>query len=171
MTESHPTPARADHVVNSSRIDDVDKQIISLLQVDGRLAYSAIGRQARISEASVRSRVHNLRRQGIIQIVAVTSPLDLGLIWAQINLRVAGDRLEAVAEAVAELPQVDYVSICAGNFDIIVGVVAHDREEVFDVLVNHIRTIPGVEQADFLLNLKILKDNYEWSPAEGPTGP
>jgi Lrp/AsnC family transcriptional regulator for asnA, asnC and gidA len=62
------------------------------------------------------------------------------------------------------------VSICAGNFDIIVGVVAHDREEVFDVLVNHIRTIPGVEQADFLLNLKILKDNYEWSPAESPAG-
>ena len=62
----------------------------------------------------------------------------------------------------------DYVSICAGDFDIIVGVVAHDREELLDVLVNHIRTIPGIEQADFVLNLKILKDNYEWSPGEPP---
>ncbi len=68
----------------------------------------------------------------------------------------------------AELPQVDYVSICAGNFDIIVGIVAHDREELMDVLVNHVRTIPGIVQAEFLLNLKILKDNYEWSPGEGP---
>jgi Lrp/AsnC family transcriptional regulator for asnA, asnC and gidA len=63
---------------------------------------------------------------------------------------------------------VDYVSICAGDFDIIVGVVAHDREELLDVLVNHVRTIPGIEQADFVLNLKILKDNYEWSPGEPP---
>jgi Lrp/AsnC family transcriptional regulator for asnA, asnC and gidA len=76
--------------------------------------------------------------------------------------------LEAAAEEVAELPQVDYVSICAGSFDVIVGVVAHDREELMDVLVNHIRTIPGVERADFLLHLKVLKDNYEWSPGEGP---
>ena len=151
-------------------LDKTDIAIIGHLQVDGRRAYTAIAKDLGISEASVRQRVARLLRTNIIQIVAVTSPLDLGLIWAQINLRVAGDRLEAVAEAVAELPQVDYVSICAGNFDILVGVVAHDREEVFDVLVNHIRTIPGVEQADFLLNLKILKDNYEWSPAESPAG-
>jgi Lrp/AsnC family transcriptional regulator for asnA, asnC and gidA len=151
-------------------LDKTDIAIIGHLQVDGRRAFTAIAKDLGISEASVRQRVARLLRTNIIQIVAVTSPLDLGLIWAQINLRVAGDRLEEVAEAVAELPQVDYVSICAGNFDIIVGVVAHDREEVFDVLVNHIRTIPGVEQADFLLNLKILKDNYEWSPAESPAG-
>jgi Lrp/AsnC family transcriptional regulator for asnA, asnC and gidA len=85
-----------------------------------------------------------------------------------VHLRVEGSRLEAVAEEVAELPQVDYVSICAGNFDVVVGIVAHDREELTDVLVNHIRSIPGIVQAEFLLNLKILKDNYEWSPGEGP---
>src|SRR5665647_3848702 len=85
----------------------------------------------------------------------------------RVHRRVQSERLEAVAEEVAELPQVDYVSICAGNFDIIVGIVAHDREELMNVLVNHIRTIPGIVQAEFLLNLKILKDNYEWSPDEG----
>ena len=151
-------------------LDKIDIAIIGHLQIDGRRAFTAIAKDLGISEASVRQRVARLLRTNIIQIVAVSSPLDLGLIWAQIHLRVAGDRLEAVAEAVAELPQVDYVSICAGNFDIIVGVVAHDREELFDVLVNHIRTIPGIEQADFLLNLKILKDNYEWSPGGEPGG-
>ncbi len=151
-------------------LDKTDIAIIGHLQIDGRKAFTAIAKDLGISEASVRQRVARLLRTNVIQIVAVTSPLDLGLIWAQINLRVAGAHLEAVAAAVAELPQVDYVSICAGNFDIIVGVVAHDREELMDVLVNQIRMIPGVEQAEFLLNLKILKDNYEWSPAESPAG-
>jgi Lrp/AsnC family transcriptional regulator, regulator for asnA, asnC and gidA len=149
-------------------LDKTDIAIISHLQADGRRAFTSIAKDLGISEASVRQRVARLLRTNIIQIVAVSSPLDLGLMWAQIHLRVKGDRIEAVAEAVAELPQVDYVSICAGDFDIIVGVVAHDREELLDVLVNHIRTIPGIEQADFVLNLKILKDNYEWSPGEPP---
>jgi Lrp/AsnC family transcriptional regulator, regulator for asnA, asnC and gidA len=147
-------------------LDRIDIGIITHLQQDGRRPFTAIAKQLGISEASVRQRVARLLRAGIIQIVAVSSPLDLGLIWAQLNLRVAGHRIEAVAEEVAKLPQVDYVSICAGNVDIIVGVVAHDREELLDVLVNQIRTIPGVDHAEFLLNLKILKDNYEWSPVE-----
>jgi Lrp/AsnC family transcriptional regulator for asnA, asnC and gidA len=149
-------------------LDKLDIAIIGHLQVDGRRAYTTIAKDLGISEASVRQRVTRLLRTRVIQIVAVSSPLDLGLLWAQVHLRVEGKRLEAVAEEVAELPQVDYVSICAGSVDIIVGIVAHDREELMDVLVDHIRTIPGIVQAEFLLNLKILKDNYEWSPGEGP---
>jgi Lrp/AsnC family transcriptional regulator for asnA, asnC and gidA len=149
-------------------LDKTDIAIIGHLQVDGRRAFTAIAKDLGISEASVRQRVARLLRTNVIQIVAVSSPLDLGLIWAQVHLRVKGERLEAVAEEVAELQQVDYVSICAGNYDIIVGIVAHDREELMEVLVNRIRAIPGVDQADCLLNLKILKDNYEWSPGESP---
>lgn len=147
-------------------LDKIDLGIIGHLQVDGRRPFTSIAKDLGISEASVRQRVGRLLRAKIIQIVAVSSPLDLGLIWAQIHLRVKGTRIDQVAEAVAELPQVDYVSICAGDVDIIAGVVAHDREELFDVLINHIRTIPGIEQANVVLNLKILKDNYEWSPGE-----
>ena len=148
-------------------LDTTDIAIISHLQQDGRRAFTTIAKELGISEASVRQRVSRLLRTNVIQIVAVSSPLDLGLIWGQVQLRVAGDRLEAVAE-LAELPQVDFVSICAGDYDIIVGVVAHDREELLDVLVNHIRTIPGIDQAEFLLQLRVLKDNYEWSPGEHP---
>jgi len=149
-------------------LDKTDIAIIGHLQVDGRRAYTTIAKDLGISEASVRQRVARLLRTKVIQIVAVSSPLDLGLIWAQVHLRVEGERLEAIAEEVAELPQVDYVSICAGSFDIIVGIVAHDREELMDVIVDHVRTIPGIVQAEFLLHLKVLKDNYEWSPGEGP---
>jgi Lrp/AsnC family transcriptional regulator for asnA, asnC and gidA len=149
-------------------LDQIDIAIIGHLQIDGRRAYTTIAKDLGISEASVRQRVARLLRTKVIQIVAVSSPLDLGLMWAQVHLRVEGSRLEAVAEAVAELPQVDYVSICAGSFDIIVGIVAHDREELMDVLVNRIRTIPGITRSDFLLNLKILKDNHDWSPDASP---
>ena len=161
MTESHPTPARADHVVNSSRIDDVDKQIISLLQVDGRLAYSAIGRQTNISEASVRSRVHNLRRQGIIQIVAVTDPLQLGFSHeAMVSIRVASDT-SAVADALAEIEEIDFIVLVAGSFDILIEVVADD-DEGFLELIQRIRAVAGEGTVRVHPYLKTWKQEYSW---------
>src|SRR5450756_880089 len=91
-------------------LDKTDIAIIGHLQVDGRRAYTTIAKDLGISEASVRQRVARLLRTNVIQIVAVSSPLDPGLFRAQVHLRVEGERLEAVAEEVAELPQVDYVS-------------------------------------------------------------
>jgi Lrp/AsnC family transcriptional regulator, regulator for asnA, asnC and gidA len=147
-------------------LDKTDIAIIGHLQADGRRPFTTIAKDLGISEASVRQRVSRLLRQKVIQIVAVSSPLDLGLMWAQVHLRVRGDAIEQVAQAVADLPQVDFVSVCAGDVDIIAGLVAHDRDELYEVLVNHIRTIPGIEQADMVLHLRVLKDTYEWSPGE-----
>ncbi len=147
-------------------LDKTDIAIIGHLQADGRRAFTTIAKDLGISEASVRQRVSRLLRHKVMQIVAVSSPLDLGLMWAQVQLRVRGDAIEQVAQAVADLPQVDFVSVCAGDVDLIVGIVAHDRDELYEVLVNHIRTIPGIEQADMVLHLRVLKDTYEWSPGE-----
>ena len=148
-------------------LDRIDIAIITHLQQDGRTPYTTIAKDLGISEASVRQRVARLINRKVIQIVAVSSPLDLGLLWSQVHLRVAGDRLDEVAQTVAKLREVDYVSICAGGFDIIVGVVSKDREDLQDLLVNKIRPIPGIERAEHVLILKVLKDNYEWSPKDG----
>jgi Lrp/AsnC family transcriptional regulator, regulator for asnA, asnC and gidA len=152
-------------------LDKTDIAIIGQLQTDGRRAFTSIAKDLGISEASVRQRVSRLLRQNLIQIVAVSSPLDLGLLWAQVHMRVRGDSIERVAQAVAELPKVDYVSICAGNVDVIAGLVAQDREELYEVLVNDIRSIPGIERADMVLHLRVLKDTYEWSPGESAERP
>lgn len=146
-------------------LDSIDARIITHLQEDGRRPYTTIARDLGISEASVRQRVSRLLKRKVIQIVAASSPLDLGLLSAQIDIRVAGDRLQESAEQIAALPEVDFVGICAGRFDLTVGVVCRDREALFDLLVNRIRPIPGILEAEVLLMLKVLKDNYQWSPA------
>ena len=146
-------------------LDTIDARIITHLQEDGRRPYTTIARDLGISEASVRQRVSRLLKRKVIQIVAASSPLDLGLLAAQIDIRVAGDKLQQAAAQIAALPEVDFVGICAGRFDLTVGVVCRDREALFDLLVNRIRPIPGILEAEVLLMLKVLKDNYQWSPA------
>ena len=146
-------------------LDSIDARIITHLQDDGRRPYTAIARDLGISEASVRQRVARLLKRNIIQIVAASSPLDLGLLSAQIDIRVAGDRLKQAASEIASLPEVAFVGICAGRFDLTVGVVCRDREDLFDLLVDRIRPIPGILEAEVLLMLKVLKDDHGWSPA------
>src|SRR5450759_4038277 len=78
-------------------LDKTDIAIIGHLQVDGRRAYTTIAKDLGISEASVRQRVARLLRTNVIQIVAVSSPLDLGLIWAQMYLRPDQPQVERAA--------------------------------------------------------------------------
>jgi Lrp/AsnC family transcriptional regulator for asnA, asnC and gidA len=146
-------------------LDSIDARIITHLQEDGRRPYTTIARDLGISEASVRQRVSRLIKRKVIQIVAASSPLDLGLLSAQIGVRVAGEKLQQAAAQLAALPEVDFVGICAGRFDITVGVVCRNREALFDLLVNRVRPIPGILETEMLLMLRVLKDNYQWSPA------
>src|SRR5215203_913972 len=100
-------------------LDEVSKAIIEQLQQDGRRSYAAIGKVVGLSEAAVRQRVQRLIDSGVMQVVAVTDPLELGFArQAMVGIRVTG-RLEPVADALAELPEVDYVVITAGSYDLL----------------------------------------------------
>ena len=61
-----------------TRLDDTAKRIIELLQVDGRQSYAAIAKDVGLSEAAVRQRVQRLLDAEVMQIVAVTDPLQVG---------------------------------------------------------------------------------------------
>ena len=99
-----------------SGVDDVGKRLIEQLQQDGRRSYAAIGKVVGLSEAAVRQRVQRLLDTGVMQIVAVTDPMELGFArQAMIGLTVEGP-LEPVADALAEMEEIEYVVITAGSF-------------------------------------------------------
>src|SRR3954451_2475521 len=99
-----------------THLDDVSKAIIEQLQQDGRRAYARIGEAVGLSEAAVRQRVQKLIESGVMQIVAVTDPLELGFgRQAMIGVPVDGP-IEPVADALAEMDEIEYVVITAGGF-------------------------------------------------------
>jgi len=148
--------------------DETDRRIIGHLQEDGRRPYTTIAKDLGLSEAGVRQRVARLIRTKVIQIVAVSDPLDLGYMRAEVLLHVEGDRMTQVAEALAALPQVDFVALCAGPHDISANLVCRDHKELLDLLVHRVREIPGVRHTETSVYLKVVKDSYEWSPLEHP---
>ncbi|WP_406637206.1 Lrp/AsnC family transcriptional regulator [Amycolatopsis sp. WGS_07] len=143
-------------------VDDISKQIIAQLQEDGRRPYATIGKAVGLSEAAVRQRVQRLSDSGVIQIVAVSDPLQIGLFrQAMVAITVDGP-LEPVADALAEMDEIEYVVLCAGRFDVLCEVLCADDEALLDVISNRIRTLPGVRTAETLVYLKLRKQSYQW---------
>ena len=143
-------------------LDDVSKAIIEQLQQDGRSPYATIGKAVGLSEAAVRQRVQKLHDAGVMQIVAVTDPLQLGFARsAMIGIRVSGDA-EAVADKMASMAEVDYLVVCAGNFDILAEIVAEDDDHLLEVINRKIRGIPEVTSTETFVYLKLRKQIYAW---------
>ncbi len=143
-------------------LDAISKAIIEQLQADGRRPYAAIGKAVGLSEAAVRQRVQRLVESGVVQIVAVTDPLQVGFTrQAMIGIKAEGN-LQALADALAEIPEVDYVVITAGAFDILVEVVCEDDEHLLEVLNQQMRTLDGVRTTETFVYLKLRKQLYNW---------
>jgi Lrp/AsnC family transcriptional regulator, regulator for asnA, asnC and gidA len=143
-------------------LDDVSKAIIEQLQEDGRRPYATIGRAVGLSEAAVRQRVQRLLDSGVIQIVAVTDPLQVGFPrQAMIGIRCEGD-VEEVASRLADMPDVDYVVITAGGFDLMVEVVCEDDDHLLELVSKRIRAVPSVRTTETFVYLKLQKQLYNW---------
>ena len=148
--------------VQPAPLDETSKRIIEQLQEDGRRPYAAIGKAVGLSEAAVRQRVQRLLDSGVMQIVAVTDPLQVGFTrQAMIGLRVEGD-LNIVADRLAEFAEVDYVVVTAGSFDLLVEVVCEDDDHLLDLLSQRIRALPGVRGTETFVYLKLRKQLYNW---------
>jgi Lrp/AsnC family transcriptional regulator, regulator for asnA, asnC and gidA len=143
-------------------LDDVSKRIIEQLQEDGRRPYATIGKAVGLSEAAVRQRVQRLLDSGVIQIVAVTDPMQVGFSrQAMIGLRVHGD-LTAVADQLADMAEVEYVVITAGSFDLLIEVVCEDDDHLLDLISQRLRALPGVVSTETFVYLKLRKQLYNW---------
>lgn len=146
----------------SVSLDDVSKGIIEQLQEDGRRSYAEIGKAVGLSEAAVRQRVQKLTDAGVMQVVAVTDPMQLGFYrQAMIGLKVTGDTL-VVAEDLARMPAIDYVVLTAGSFDILAEVVCENDDDLIELLNRRIRAIDGVLSTETFVYLKLHKQFYNW---------
>ncbi|WP_460774391.1 Lrp/AsnC family transcriptional regulator [Microbacterium sp. GXF7504] len=144
------------------QLDDVSKRLIELLQEDGRRSYGELGRAVGLSEAAARQRVARMVEAGVIQIVAVTDPMQLGFHrMAMLGIRVTGDP-RPIAEQLAALEQLAYVVVTLGSFDILAEAVCEDDDDLVELVLTRIRSIPGVAHVEPLHYAGLYKDHYNW---------
>jgi len=150
-------------------LDDVSRAIIEQLQQDGRRSYARIASAVGLSEAAVRQRVQRLLEAGVVQVVGVTDPMQVGFSrQAMVGVRARGDT-RGVADTLAAFDEVDYVVLTAGSFDVLAEVVCEDDEALLDV-VNRIRGVDGVDSTESFVYLGLRKQTYAWGTRAGSSG-
>ena len=148
-------------------LDPIDRRIVAALQHDGRRPFTRIAADLGLSEAAVRQRVARLQDSGVMQIVAVADPAVLGFkAIAMVGISVDGRSRTRVAEAVRRLPEVSYLVLTAGSYDLLAEVICVDNDHLLRLLSEDLAGIEGVRATDTFVYLKLVKEAYTWSLAE-----
>ena len=135
----------------------LDRAIIGHLTEDGRKPFLQIARDLNISEGQVRLRVRQLADRGVARVMAIANPLGLGYTttaWIAIGVETTRSAT-SVADELSALPDVTYVAICAGRFDIFAEVACTSTNELLELLERDIRTITGVNRVETSIYLDL----------------
>ncbi len=152
-------------------MDELDRLILQTLQEDGRTPFTEIARLAGVSETTVRLRYRNLVEQGVIRTVGVVDPYALGFdAPAVIAVKVEPGATEQVAKKIVELPEVSYLVMTLGSYDLIVEVFCRNLPHLTALITRQIQLIPGVRSTETLVIARTYKLSYGWSPAPGLAG-
>jgi Lrp/AsnC family transcriptional regulator for asnA, asnC and gidA len=165
LRRAHAQPAstadrRRGPVSAPRRIDALDQRIIEALQENGRESFRRIAAELGVSEATVRARYARLCADDILQVVGVTNPLGLGFEQALVGVKTAGSP-QPVADEIASWDEADYVVITAGQYDLVVELVASHRRELLE-LTDRMRALGGVVSTETFLYLDMVKQLYDW---------
>jgi len=149
-------------------MDDLDKLILHTLQEDGRAPFTQIAKEAGVSETTIRTRYRNLIEEGIIRSVGIVDPYTLGFeAPALIGATVEPGTVDQVARVIAEIPEVSYLVMTLGRFDLMIEVFCRDLPHFTRLLTEQIQGIPGVSSTETLMIARSYKLSYRWSPVLG----
>lgn len=147
----------------SSNLDSVDRQIVCMLQRDGRTSNVEMARRIGVSEATVRKRLDRLVSDGVVRIAALPDPARVGLNTVTfITLDVDLSNLDRIAAQLGRCPQVRAIYYTTGENDLVVEAWFQSSQQLLSFLTQELATIPGIRQVATSHMLRTLKDPADW---------
>ncbi|MFC2025599.1 Lrp/AsnC family transcriptional regulator [Chloroflexota bacterium] len=146
-------------------MDDLDLLILKALQEDGRTPFTQIAKKVGVAESTIRSRYAGLVERGIVQTIAVIDPFSVGYNSpALIGISTESGAIISVAQTLEQMPEVSYLVLTLGGYDLMVEVFCRDRAHLTDLITNQIQSIPGIRATETLVIGKIFKLSFFWQP-------
>ncbi|QQE80170.1 Lrp/AsnC family transcriptional regulator [Alicyclobacillus sp. SO9] len=143
------------------QIDELDLKIISHLQEDGRRSFREIADDVGVAERTVRLRVAQLREHNVLQIVGVVNPIKAGLQFVTIiQLSILGPQLEACIQALQKAPQIRFITLTSGEYQLLIQVVTKSHRHFLEVESNILRQIDGIRKMNVIVEMDVLKNEF-----------
>jgi len=144
-------------------LSKIDRNILSIMQNDGRISYAALARQVGLTTTPCIERVRRLERDGYIrQYSTVLNPeqLDAGfIVFVQIRLdRTSKDTFAQFKEAVLELPEVQECYLVSGSFDYLIKARLADMAAYRVFLEESLLCVPAVQESTSVVVMEAIKE-------------
>ncbi len=148
----------------TTKLDDIDRQIVEHLTRDGRMPCADMARAiGGVTERMVRYRLERLIARGIIAVSAIVDPKAIGYpVIADVFIEVEPGQVIGLAEQLAAYDTITYVACSTGRRDISIQLVARDNRELYDFVIETIGRLPGVRRTTTSLVPLIIKDDARW---------
>ncbi|WP_291103133.1 MULTISPECIES: Lrp/AsnC family transcriptional regulator [unclassified Flavobacterium] len=137
-------------------LDEFDTKIIKELEKDGRMAYSTIAANLKISNTMVHQRVNRLMEQGIITgIKPVINEKKIGYDWgAFTGITLNKDQDSGrIIEELKKIPEITECYYISGLYTLYIKIIARNHEHMRKVLYEKIDNIPGISKTDSIMEL------------------
>ncbi len=146
----------------ASSEDELNREIIRMLQQDGRLPYKDIAVALKVSEGTIRNRVQSMKQSGAMKIVALADPMAIRYkADAMIGIKVATPATpRAVAHRLAELGEVVYVLWVSGRYDLLIEVVCETRSAFQDFLERHCFGHDDIDSIEVMSGIEMFKNQF-----------
>lgn len=146
-------------------LDDLDYRILEYLQEDGRHSFANIGRRLGIADTSVSKRVERLINSGVVSVETILEPSRVGLnTVAMIGLVVDRNCINPIIRAFENMPEVYYVALVTGEYDLIIKIAVSDNSQLLRFLKSKLVAVPGILSTQTWLQLETKKHDYKWCP-------
>ncbi len=143
-------------------LDDLDKAILQTLQIDGRISNADLARQINLSPPAIHARIKRLEKQGYIrQYTALLDPEKAGYdmtCFVHMSLQVhQHQQVEAIRLAIQQMPEVLECYHLTGEFDYLMKVVVHNRQDLERFVMQRLTVLPGVARVHTGIVLSAVK--------------
>ena len=145
-------------------LDGLDQRIVAAIQIDGRASWREIAKLAGSSESTVARRVKALTAAGVIRSTATLDPVKCGLGYpVLLQLRCTPSKGHEVARSLAARPDVRFVTIVTGPFDVVAEVIVPSKRHLARFLFEEVANIEGVIHTSTETVVRNFKTAYDWS--------
>lgn len=151
--------------MSKRQLDELDRRIVDALAPDARTSNRKIAQDLGVTEGTVRTRIKRMEEEGQIRITAVTN-IDhlrnptLAYIWVEVD---SAAEVKTVARALADVPQIGFVAVTLGRFDILAITLVQNNGQLAEFLNSKVSVIPGVRRTECSLGVTFVKHDYRMS--------
>lgn len=146
-----------------TKLDELDRTLIALLQEDARASYQELGEKVGVSASTVRRRVERLLEARAIKCVVVPHwrQLDYNFV-ALVGISAMLSHLREVGRRLADMDEVNWLAMTTGRYDLFAQIVLPRNEDITRFVTERIAPIEGIRHLETLMVPEWVKSFEEY---------